>query len=73
MMGPQQTLYIPASILKPGDNYITVNELENTPCADLKSCQVEFVDVPDLVGGLGRSANDLPYYGKHLSRTEFWN
>lgn len=71
--GPQQTLYVPSAILKPGANYVTVTELERTPCAASQHCQIEFVDVPDLVGDLKSDYSSLPFYGKHLSRTEFWH
>jgi len=62
VMGPQQTLYIPSVILRPGANYITVNELEQTPCADPKHCQIEFVSEPDLVGDLGVSELQTEYW-----------
>ncbi|KAF6037448.1 GLB1L [Bugula neritina] len=46
--GPQKTLFVPSSVLKAGDNIVTVTELESVPCAPHHSCQIEFVDVPEI-------------------------
>ena len=43
LAGPQRTLYVPAPILKEGDNEIVVFESDTT-----SSCVVEFFDTPDL-------------------------
>ena len=43
LAGPQRTLYVPAPILKEGDNEIIVFESDAT-----SSCVVEFFDKPDL-------------------------
>ncbi|XP_071949868.1 beta-galactosidase-like isoform X2 [Antedon mediterranea] len=42
--GPQITLYVPATILKPKDNVIVLFELETAPCNTASSCTVDFID-----------------------------
>ena len=42
-IGPAQTLYVPAPVLKKGENTIVVLELEK-----LNNDQVEFSEMPDL-------------------------
>ncbi|XP_077978610.1 beta-galactosidase-like [Glandiceps talaboti] len=53
VVGPQLTLYVPASVLTTGDNTLTVFELENAPCNDDgnhgnrlwdNDCQFQFID-----------------------------
>ncbi|XP_077978621.1 beta-galactosidase-like [Glandiceps talaboti] len=55
VVGPQLTLYVPASVLTTGDNTLTVFELENAPCNDdgnhgnhlwNNDCQFQFIDRP---------------------------
>ena len=42
-IGPTQTLYVPAPVLKKGENTIVILELEK-----LESAEAVFVDAPDL-------------------------
>ncbi|XP_064648541.1 beta-galactosidase-like isoform X2 [Lineus longissimus] len=50
--GPQITLYVPSSFLKPypAKNHVMFFELEKAPCTAGQSCMVEFVDSPILNG-----------------------
>ncbi|XP_064613808.1 beta-galactosidase-like [Liolophura sinensis] len=48
--GPQVTLFVPKSVLKPypESNTVVLFEVENAPCADSLDCSVTFVDKPFL-------------------------
>jgi hypothetical protein len=51
VVGPQKTLYVPATVLKPFPelNELVVFELVESPCGDdLNLCKVTLVDTPDL-------------------------
>jgi hypothetical protein len=50
--GPQITLFVPASYLKPypAKNEVMFFELEKAPCTAGKSCMIEFVGSPILNG-----------------------
>ncbi|XP_070565061.1 beta-galactosidase-like [Ptychodera flava] len=52
-IGPQVTLYVPASVLQSGDNNVVLFELENAPCIGYHGnavtdgdCTVDFTDTP---------------------------
>ncbi|KAK6165422.1 hypothetical protein SNE40_022351 [Patella caerulea] len=47
--GPQVTLYVPKSVLKPypGNNIVVLFELDHSPC-DYNGCSIKFVDEPKL-------------------------
>ncbi|XP_070565060.1 LOW QUALITY PROTEIN: beta-galactosidase-like [Ptychodera flava] len=52
-IGPQLTLYVPASVLQSGDNNVVLFELENAPCIGFHGnavtngdCQIDFIDRP---------------------------
>ena len=49
-MGPQLTLYVPKSTLRPGLNEVILLELEGSPCEQDGKCKVQFVDSPILNG-----------------------
>ena len=49
--GPQKTLYVPASILKTGDNELILFEIDSAPCQTVSldtNCFVKFVNQPDI-------------------------
>ena len=48
--GPQKTLFVPKSFLKPGRNVVIVLELDKAPCTSdsRANCSISFVDQPDL-------------------------
>ena len=48
--GPQTTLFVPKSFLKPGRNVVIVFELDRAPCTSdsLANCSISFVGQPDL-------------------------
>ena len=49
--GPQKTLYVPATVLKPFPmlNELIIFELVASPCGDdLNLCKASLVDTPDL-------------------------
>ena len=52
MVGPQITLYVPASILNSGKEVteVVLLELDNAPCEDPKGCFVDFVETPVIDG-----------------------
>lgn len=55
VMGPQVTLYVPATVLNsyPKQNNLTVVEFESAPCgvqSDPKVCSIKFLDTPILNG-----------------------
>ena len=50
-VGPQMTLYVPATLLKSGSNMLILLEQDHSPCLDHpEHCQVEFVDTPQING-----------------------
>lgn len=51
-VGPQVTLYVPASILNSGKavTEVVLLELDNAPCEDSKDCFVDFVGTPEING-----------------------
>ncbi|KAB7501273.1 Beta-galactosidase, partial [Armadillidium nasatum] len=49
-VGPQVTLYIPSGLLHFDDNKILLLELEKAPCNENSSCNVSFVDIPEVNG-----------------------
>ncbi|CAH3124647.1 unnamed protein product [Pocillopora meandrina] len=52
VVGPQITLYVPASILNSGKEVteVVLLELDNAPCEDPKGCFVDFVETPVIDG-----------------------
>ena len=52
VVGPQKTLYVPGSLLRPQPafNKIVILEQDHPPCFTGPVCQVEFVDIPDIDG-----------------------
>ena len=52
VVGPQITLYVPASILNSGKavTEVVLLELDNAPCEDPKDCFVDFVETPVIDG-----------------------
>jgi len=56
IVGPQKTLFLPKTVLKPhpGNNRIILLEQDHPPCggrsADIEKCFVEFVDTPEIDG-----------------------
>ena len=52
VVGPQKTLYVPGSLLvaHPANNKIVILEQDQPPCFTGQTCQVEFVDIPDIDG-----------------------
>lgn len=49
--GPQKTLYVPATVLKPHPqlNVLVILELIESPCGnDLSQCKATLVDTPDI-------------------------
>lgn len=72
--GPQQTLYIPASVMSPNQqtSSLVILELDDAPCDYPDTCYVEFLTVPVINGTtnpmLGHPAHQpmkfrRPYYG----------
>ena len=50
-VGPQMTLYVPATLLKTGTNMLILLEQDHSPCLDHpEHCHVEFVDKPEING-----------------------
>ncbi|PFX14389.1 Beta-galactosidase, partial [Stylophora pistillata] len=51
-VGPQVTLYVPASILNSGKavTEVVLLELDNAPCEDSKDCFVDLVGTPEING-----------------------
>ena len=52
VVGPQVTLYVPASTLYPGkeSSELVLLELDNAPCKSPQDCFVEFLDAPVING-----------------------
>ena len=50
-MGPQNTLYVPASVLTANQNAsVLIFELDLAPCEYPEDCYVEFVATPSING-----------------------
>ena len=52
VVGPQLTLFVPASTLRPGmvNSQLVLLELDNAPCTSPEDCFVEFLETPDING-----------------------
>lgn len=52
VVGPQVTLYVPASALHSGkeESELVLLELDNAPCKSSEDCFVEFLDTPEING-----------------------
>ena len=50
VVGPQQTLYIPGSVMSTGASKLMLVELDNSPCEFPETCFVEFVSIPAING-----------------------
>ena len=52
VVGPQVTLFVPATTLLPGNenSELVLLELDNAPCIDQEDCFVEFSETPDING-----------------------
>lgn len=52
VVGPQITLFVPASTLLPGkeNSKLVLLELDNAPCISREECFVEFLETPDING-----------------------
>lgn len=75
-VGPQETLYVPSSVLYPGKNTsrLVVFELDNAPCDYASNCFVEFVSVPVLdgpVSPIDRQCNSVECKTKLLLNEEW--
>ena len=50
-VGPQLTLYLPATLLQPGFNTLILVEEDRAPCLlHTHTCRVEFTDTPQIAG-----------------------
>lgn len=52
VVGPQVTLFVPATTLLPGNenSELVLLELDNAPCINQEDCFVEFSETPDING-----------------------
>ncbi|KAJ8025197.1 Beta-galactosidase [Holothuria leucospilota] len=59
--GPQVTLYVPASVLKPSPekNVLLLFELEKAPCGPQETCSIEFIDRPIINGTVHNQFNTI--------------
>lgn len=60
VVGPQVTLYVPASTLLPGkeNSELVLLELDNAPCISPQDCFVEFLETPDISGPVSPMARE---------------
>jgi len=66
VVGPQVTLFVPASTLRPGTekSELVLLELDNAPCISPEDCFVEFLETPDINGPVHPMAREMIVTGE---------
>ena len=66
VVGPQVTLFVPASTLRPGmeNSELVLLELDNAPCISPEDCFVEFLETPDINGPVHPMAREIIMTGE---------